>query len=278
MSKPIYDPPEKRTLLREAIHDELTRVMPSDGSTSLTPSDRQEFCDDKALGRYLRARRGNVDHAKKLLLNTLEWRGKMGLHDISPFSMSEFSNEIKSGKMYISGNDSEGKSVMITRKKADGYDGNYDHYIRHLCFVLESACRAMKGDQESWVWIMDMKGYSRANSPPINVSIATLRILADSYPERLHKVLIVDAPSVFSFLWSAVSLALDPVTTRKVTFLSSAEWKSKVGASRKAREAGRQGGAGASDPLLYEEYLEFYEKEYDMEAHVKLLSSIGWRD
>jgi hypothetical protein len=29
------------------------------------------------------------------------------------------------------------------------------------------------------VWILDMAGYTRANSPPISVSLATLRILAD---------------------------------------------------------------------------------------------------
>ena len=134
----------------------------------------------------------------------------------------------------------------------------------------------MKKDQESWVWIMDMRGYSRANSPPINVSLATLRILADSYPERLHKVLIIDAPSIFSILWSAITLVLDPVTTKKVVFMTGQEWKARVEASRKAREGGAA--AAASDPNAHEEYREFYEREYSMEAHSKLLTSIGWTD
>ena len=113
--------------------------------------------------------------------------------------------------------------------------------MRHLAFVLDTACRAMKNNQESWVWIMDMKGYTRANSPPLSVSLATLRILADCYPERLHRVLMVDAPSVFSIVWSALSFALDPVTRQKVVFLSSSEWRQKVEACRGTGQGQGQG-------------------------------------
>ena len=223
-----------------------------------------------------------MDKAKALLLNTLEWRGKMKLHGSHPFATSEFPNEIKSGKMYIAGNDTQGRSVMITRKKSDGFDGDHEQYMRHLAFVLDTACRAMKNNQESWVWIMDMRGYSRANSPPLNVSLATLRVLADCYPERLHRVLMVDAPSVFSFLWSALSFALDPVTRHKVVFLSSSEWRKKVEASRGAGLLGPGGGIGkegeAKGEVLdsYEEYLGFYDKTYNMEEYMKLLASVGW--
>lgn len=34
--------------------------------------------------------------------------------------------------------------------------------------------RAMP-EQEKWVWILDMAGYSRANSPPLSVSLATVK-------------------------------------------------------------------------------------------------------
>lgn len=41
-----------------------------------------------------------------------------------------------------------------------------------------------------------------ANSPPLSVSLATLRVLADHYPERLAAALFVDAPPVFTWLWA----------------------------------------------------------------------------
>lgn len=37
--------------------------------------------------------------------------------------------ELGSGKMYVAGNDSEGRAILVTRKKSDGFDGNFDQYV-----------------------------------------------------------------------------------------------------------------------------------------------------
>ncbi len=51
---------------------------------------------------------------------------------------------------------------------------------RGLTLTLETCVRTMAHTgQHQWVWILDMKGYTRANSPPLSVSLATLRVLAD---------------------------------------------------------------------------------------------------
>ena len=47
-----------------------------------------------------------------------------------------------------------------------------------------------------------MAGMTRSNSPPVSVSLATLRIFANHYPERLHRCFFVDAPAVFGYLWA----------------------------------------------------------------------------
>ena len=47
-----------------------------------------------------------------------------------------------------------------------------------------------------------MAGMTRANSPPLNVSLATLRIMANHFTERLCKCFFVDAPAVFGYLWA----------------------------------------------------------------------------
>lgn len=56
----------------------------------------------------------------------------------------------------------------------------------------------MRNGVEKWVWIMDMKEYSSSTSPPFSVTKATMAILANHYPERLHRVYIgtccVDQP------------------------------------------------------------------------------------
>lgn len=35
----------------------------------------------------------------------------------------------------------------------------------------------------------------------MNMLLATLKILGDHYPGRLHKAFVIDPPSLFSYLW-----------------------------------------------------------------------------
>lgn len=44
-------------------------------------------------------------------------------------------------------------------------------------------------------------GYSRISAPSPSGILTTLKILADHYPERLAKAFIVDASSVFYYVW-----------------------------------------------------------------------------
>jgi hypothetical protein len=212
MSVSIHDSPEKRQLLKEAISDELTRVTPEDGKTRLSPSDRQAFCDDKALGRFLRASNGSLENAKKLVARTLEWRGKMrGMHGHSPFKISEFDEEIDRGDIFLAGCDGDGRAILMMRMRGSGSGKQLDQYLRYLTFILDSACRLMK-DQEQWVCIIDLDGFT--SQAPLSFSLELLRILSDFYTERLYRAIIVDAPSLFSFLWASISPFLGVSTQR----------------------------------------------------------------
>jgi hypothetical protein len=121
--------------------------------------------------------------AAKLLRSTLDWRAKVGVGNLR---IGEFDAELTSGKskmqvacyccvdtldkrpvmppstsllvnlsgkLYVYGNDKNGRSVLITRKKSDAFKaGEHDHYMRHLAFTLETSCRQMQRGAESWVW------------------------------------------------------------------------------------------------------------------------------
>lgn len=317
MSKSIYDPSEKRQLLREAIRDELNRETPEDGISRLSPSDRRAFCDDQALGRVLRASNGSVDNAKKLLTRTLEWRGKCkGMHRDRPFSVSEFDSDIDDGDTYIAGSDSDGRAVLVIRgSTAKQLDPN--KYLRYLTFILESACAMMKDrNQEQWVCIIDLStGFT--SQAPLSFSLELLRILSDFYTERLYRAIVVDAPSLFSFLWASISPFLEETTKKKINFTTSKDWTKRASvmsrqSSSVARISENQGDEevilggspqsdmkrttsfwsslslprSRSDGMLQEAskvdrtapYYEFYEKEYDKDAHRALLLSLGWRE
>ncbi len=116
---------------------------------------------DKTLARYLKARKGHVPHAAKLLAATLRWRKSMHLGSYASrrtaapwgmlpvhgdsgmlpapaapqerpafpptrpaadtLSVNEFSRELATGKMYVMGPDDEGHAILITRKRSDAF-------------------------------------------------------------------------------------------------------------------------------------------------------------
>lgn len=74
---------------------------------------------------------------------------------------------------------------------------------------------------ESWVWIFDFQGMSYTTSVPISMGKQVLDIVSTAYPERLGLALMVDAPYIFSFFWTAISPLVHPVTKSKIRFCSS---------------------------------------------------------
>lgn len=221
-----------------------------------------------------------------MLKTSLEWRRTFGVAGLAP---EEFESDLQSGRMYVSGHDTAGRPVLVIRKRADRMEPtNTDGYLRFLVFSLESAARAMQGGAEQWVWIMDMAGYSRANSPPLSVSLATLRIFANQYPERLHRVYFVDAPPVFSLLFGALKPFIDPVTAAKIAFLKSAELKQKMAgaqdSSGSSSGSGSQAGAstvatatatiGVSCAGGFESYWNHYTRPFAPDDYRRLLGTL----
>jgi hypothetical protein len=48
---------------------------------------------------------------------------------------------------------------------------------------------------------------------------AFLELAQKHYPERLQKLLIVNAPKVFSVIWNTVLPIMDPTTRQKIVFV-----------------------------------------------------------
>lgn len=73
--------------------------------------------------------------------------------------------------------------------------------LKLLVYTIESAIREMPEGVSQMVWMIDFKGFSISNSPPISQCMEILNVLANHYPERLGLAFIIDTPFIFNVFW-----------------------------------------------------------------------------
>lgn len=202
------------------ILNEFIQVLEEEG---LTDRERQ-FCNEACLIRYLVARDWSLSKSHKMIRNTLKWREEYKPDQIS---FNEIKSVAETGKLYNHGCDKSGRPIVImvpARENSKDYAQN----LRYVVYTIERAVAAMPPGVEQMALLIDFKGYSRHNAPPLNVSLETLNILSNHYPERLGLALMVDSPWLFSLAWKAISPFINPRTHSKIHFLSGDEKKEKL--------------------------------------------------
>ena len=181
--------------------------------------------DTNTFKRYLNARKGDVAAAKKMLEETLTFRKEFGLGEIfsAPW-LKTLEKETFTGKTYCRGYDREGRSILYMKPR---YENTHEHdgNLKNLVYNLERCVASMKKangseSKEKLVLLIDFAGYSTLNSPPMKTSRATLSILQNHYPERLHAAYCIRAPWLFNAFFKLISPFIDPVTAKKINFLS----------------------------------------------------------
>ncbi|XP_010277389.1 PREDICTED: uncharacterized protein LOC104611844 [Nelumbo nucifera] len=173
---------------------------------------QEKFCNYTCVQRFLKAKGDNVKKAAKHLRACLSWRESIGTEYLIA---DEFSAELAEGFAYVSGHDDESRPVVIFRIKQD-YQKFHSQklYIRLLVFTLEVAIASMPRNVEQFVLLFDAS-FFRSASAFMNLLLATLKIVSEYYPGRLHKAFIIDPPWLFFYLWKGVRsfVELSTVTT-----------------------------------------------------------------
>mmetsp|Transcript_2331 Transcript_2331/g.4823 ORF Transcript_2331/g.4823 Transcript_2331/m.4823 type:complete len:183 (-) Transcript_2331:131-679(-) len=152
---------------------------------------------------------------------------------------------MESGKMYVSDKrDRLGRPIIINRKtKHRPADDRLQ--LKLLAYNMEKAVASM-GPQEKgcfagavdkfqgeeqhnpdgqWLWILDLKHWSRKSSPPMSVTKETAKMLTHHYPERLGDLFIINAPGIFRFFWKLMQPFVDERTRKKIHFTSGDKMK-----------------------------------------------------
>ncbi|KAL5713498.1 hypothetical protein ACHQM5_015567 [Ranunculus cassubicifolius] len=175
-----------------------------------------QYCTDACLRRYLRARNWNVDHAKKMLEESLKWRSTYKPEEIR---WHEVANEGKTGKAYRANfHDRYGRTVLIMRPDKQNTTSS-DNQIRHIVYLLENAILNLSDSQEQMSWLIDFTGWSVTNRVPIKTSRDTAHIFQSHYPERLSVAFMYNPPRIFEAFWKILKYFLDAKSCQKIKFV-----------------------------------------------------------
>ena len=178
---------------------------------------------DEDVVRFIRARPNSIDEAHNMLRNHLIWR-----QSERPWRLHCEACEREGWHHALRqvGFDGQGRAIVYTCFDQCSDKKGFDDGDKHMVYAIENAVKAMLhydrqnnriGDGK-WIWMLDYAGFGIKNCS-VAQSKAPLAIMQNHYPERLHKVVMLNAPWIFGTFLPLLKPFIDAKTYEKATFI-----------------------------------------------------------
>jgi len=184
---------------------------------SIDPIDVEEFLKDIDIFRFLKARRFDIDVSMDMLINCLKWRKE---NDIRNITLDNVKSEIIKGKVLVPGYDKEKRFLTIIRVSLHFPSTSDKETMEKMVLFFMEICKSrLDPKTETFSLIFDLSNFSLSNMD-YDLVRYLLKVFSDYYPESLGVCLVVNSPWIFKGCWLIVKPWLDPVTSKKIKFVS----------------------------------------------------------
>lgn len=190
--------------------------------------------DDYAALRFLRARKFNLEAAKKMWTDKEKWVAEYGAADIhKTLDFPEYPLFRKYYPRYYHKTDKLGRPIYVELIGAMDLKqllsvSTTERMMRYHVYEYEKllqyrlpACSLKAGRQiEQSLTILDFNGAALSQFSSVYSIVSEVSTIAQNYyPEMLGKMYIINAPMLFTAVWTLVKQLLDEVTVSKIEIL-----------------------------------------------------------
>jgi hypothetical protein len=190
--------------------------------------EENEWCYE--LHRHLRARKWNVAHTIKSLLEMIQWRidnrVDLILEDQSASLRVDLVRKsipnanhgyTKAHRpLYIEKTGQMNVDDMLNRFTFDELIQCHLYWLEFNCRLVRDRSRQVGKHVESFSMIYDLNGCKMDMRKLLPLLRQSLFVDNNYYPERLGQMFLVNPPAIFPILWNLTKPLLDPVTKAKV--------------------------------------------------------------
>ncbi|KAJ3097935.1 cytosolic factor, phosphatidylinositol/phosphatidylcholine transfer protein [Phlyctochytrium bullatum] len=192
--------------------------------------------DDFLLHRFLRARKYDLQKAFIMFEANERWRTEFGVEEIvRSFSFPEMADVKVIYPRFYHKTDKKGRPVYFEllglmdvkklwqvttpERMIQAYVREYEKLIRYR---FKAASTKSGRNIEQGCTILDLKGVSLSQFNSVRKIVAQVTSIAQNYyPETLGRMFIINAPTLFTTVWSIVKPMLDEATVQKITVVGS---------------------------------------------------------